>query len=69
MGKLAIFARVTIRGKIANMEISKVVLDDIGEIAALQNELLLDKRGARTGDGFLVSGFSEEDYSRFAGRQ
>ena len=47
------------------MEISKVVLADIPEITTLQNELLLDKRGAKAGDGFLVSGYSEEDYRRF----
>jgi predicted GNAT superfamily acetyltransferase len=48
------------------MDISKVVPSDIPEIAALQNRLLLGGRGVKTGGGFLVSGYSEDDYRRFA---
>lgn len=49
------------------MEISKVTPEDIPAITALQDELLLDKRGRKAENGFLVSGFSEEDYLRFTG--
>ncbi len=50
------------------MEISKVVFDDIPEITALQDALLLDRRGVKADNGFLVSGYSAEDYLRFAER-
>lgn len=47
------------------MEISKVVFADIPQIAALQDGWLLSRRDIGSGDGFLVSSYSEEDYRRF----
>lgn len=47
------------------IEISKVSVADASQIVELQNELLLnDRRDYK--DGFLVSGFREEQYRDFA---
>ena len=49
------------------IEISKVSVADASQIVELQNELLLnDRRDYK--DGFLVSGFREEQYRDFAVR-
>lgn len=45
------------------MIISKVTIEDIPQVSALQEQLLLSNIG--TGKGFLVSGFSSDDYLRF----
>ena len=46
------------------IEISKVSVADASQIVELQNELLLnDRRDYK--DGFLVSGFREEQYRDF----
>ena len=49
------------------IEISKVSVADASQIVELQNELLLnDRRDYK--DGFLVSGFREEQYRDFSVR-